>query len=128
MPKGLRPITTYNVFQGAKLVAKNTTETSVAFDLTEVAQDGLFSLEYLIAGEGIATIAYTVCSTKAGTFFTPTGGGSIVSGLTKTSGNGAGIGGLAFEPECYPFIKIAVTETKNSGTDTITATLRLNIQ
>ena len=134
MPKGMRPISTYNVFEspanntGAILVAKAATVTSEPIDLREIAQDGIFSIEYLISGEGIATIAYTVCSTKSGTYFTPTNAVAIVTGLTKTSGDGAGHGGLTFNPEMYPFMKITVTETKNSGTDTITATVRLNIQ
>jgi hypothetical protein len=127
MPKGMRPITTYDVFNGAQAVAKNTTETSVAIDLREVAQDGLFSLEYLISGEGTCTIGYTVCSTKSGTYFAPTGSVAIATGLTKTSGT-SGHGGLTFNPEMYPFIKIYVTETKNSGTDAIVATLYLNVQ
>jgi hypothetical protein len=130
MPKGLRPITTYNVFAtptydtGAAVVAKNTTVTSEPIDLREVAQDGIFSLEYTITQDGTLTIAYTVCSTKSGTYFTPTGAVAIATGLTKTPGHG----GLTFNPEMYPFMKITLTETKNSGSDYIIATIRLNIQ
>jgi len=128
MPTGMRPITTYNVFQslayesGAVPVPHGTTVTSDPLDLRSIAQDGFFSVEYTITGDGTCTIAYTVCSTKTGTFFAPTGGGSIASGLTKTPGHG----GLAFEPECYPFIKITLTETGNSSN--IAVILRLNIQ
>jgi hypothetical protein len=120
MPKGMRPITTYDVFEGEKTVVKNTTETSVPIDLREIAQDGFFSAEYTITGSGTITLAYTVCSTKNGTYFTPTGGGSIASGLT------VGHGGLAFEPEMYPFIKITATETVNSANAGVT--IKLNIQ
>ena len=120
MPKGLRPITTYNVFEGAQAVTTAAAITSVAFDLREVAQDGLFSLSYVItvASGGTLAFTYTVCSTKAGTYFTPTGGGTIASGL------GAVTGGLAFEPEMFPFMKIVATATTN----TCTATVHLNIQ
>jgi hypothetical protein len=120
MPKGLRPITTYNVFEGAQIVTAALPITSVAFDLRECAQNGLFSLDYVItvAAGGTLAFTYTVCSTKAGTYFTPTGGGSIVSGL------GATTGGLPFEPEMYPFMKIVATATTN----TCTATVHLNIQ
>lgn len=120
MPKGLRPITTYNVFMGAQTVTTAAAITSQAFDLRECAQDGFFSIQYANTATEAATLAltYTVCSTKAGTYFTPTGGGSIVSGLGTASG------GLAFEPEMYPFIKIVATAT----TDTCVATVYLNIQ
>jgi hypothetical protein len=119
MPKGLRPITTYNVFNGAQAVTTAAAVTSQAFDLRECAQDGLFSIEYTNATSGgTLALTYTVCSTKSGTYFTPTGGGSIVSGLST------GTGGLAFEPEMYPFIKIVATAT----TQTCTCTVHLNIQ
>ena len=81
MPKGLRPITTYDVFMGPKTVTTAAAETSQAFDLREVAQDGLFSIDYANATSGgTLAITYTMCSTKNGTYFTPTGGGTIISG------------------------------------------------
>lgn len=126
MPKGLRPITTINVFNESKSTAASQTSTSQVIDLREICQEGLFSIQYLISGDGTATLAYTVCSTHDGTFYTPTGGGSITSGLTKTSGNGAGLGGLTFEVEQFPFMKITVTETGTSSA--VVATLFLNIQ
>jgi hypothetical protein len=119
MPKGLRPITTYNVFNGAQAVTTAAAITSQAFDLRECAQDGMFSIDYSNATSGgTLALTYTVCSTKSGTYFTPTGGGSIVSGLSTATG------GLAFEPEMFPFIKIVATAT----TQTCTVTVHLNIQ
>jgi hypothetical protein len=119
MPKGLRPITTYNVFNGAQAVTTAAAITSVAFDLRECAQDGLFSIGYSNATSGgTLALTYTVCSTEHGTYFTPTGGGTIVSGLSTATG------GLAFEPEMFPFIKIVATAT----TQTCTVTVHLNIQ
>lgn len=119
MPKGLRPITTYNVFNGSQAVTTSAAVTSEPFDLREVAQDGLFSIEYTNATSGgTLALTYTVCSTKGGTYFTPTGGGTIVSGI------GTATGGLAFEPEMYPFMKIVATAT----TQTCTCTVYLNIQ
>jgi len=120
MPKGMRPITTYNVFQGAQTVTTAAAITSTAFDLRECAQDGLFSLDYVVTVSSGGTLAftYTVCSTKAGTYFTPTGGGSIATAI------GAATGGLSFEPEMFPFIKIVATASGN----TCIATLHLNIQ
>jgi hypothetical protein len=122
-----RSIMNINVFKGAQLVAKNTTETSTAIDLRRAAQNGQLSIEYTLTGEGTATIGYTVCSSKGGTYFTPTGATTIATALTKSSGT-SGHGGLSFTPPMYPWMKIYVTETKNSGTDTITATIILNVQ
>ena len=129
MPKGLRPITTYNVFEGAsyggasgaQTVTTNPAITSVAFDLSQCAQDGLFSLDYVITvlSGGTLIFTYTMCSTKAGTYFTPTGGGTI-----NSTGIGAATGGLSFEPEMFPFIKIVATASGN----TCVCTLHLNIQ
>jgi hypothetical protein len=119
MPKGLRPITTYDVFNGAQTVTTAAAITSQAFDLREIAQDGLFSIDYANATSGgTLAITYTMCSHKAGTYFTPTGGGTIVSGL------GTATGGLAFEPEMFPFIKIVLTATSQ----TCVATIHLNVQ
>ncbi len=127
MPKGLRPITTYNVFQGssyggdsgAQTVTAATPITSVAFDLRECAQDGLFSFQYaMTTSGGSLVVSYTVCSTEHGTYFTPTGGGTIVSLAATASG------GLAFEPEMYPFIKIVAT----ASTQNCVITAFLNIQ
>lgn len=119
MPKGLRPITTYNVFGGSQTVTTAAAITSEPFDLREIAQDGLFSIDYSnTTSGGTLALTYTVCSTKNGTYFTPTGGGTIVSGLSTATG------GLAFEPEMFPFMKIVATAT----TQSCVVTVHLNIQ
>jgi hypothetical protein len=127
MPKGLRPITTYNVFQGvnyggdsgAQTVTTSAAITSKAFDLRDVAQNAAFSIQYTNATSGgTLALTYTMCSTANGTFFTPTGGGTIVSGLSS------GTGGLSLEPEPFPFIKIVATAT----TQTCVCTVFFNIQ
>lgn len=120
MTIGDRPITTINVFEGTKTVAASATETSIAFDLRQIAQEGYFSIEYTIGGSGTCTIGYTVCSTKGGTYFVPTGGSSIATSLT------AGTGGKSFSPAVFPFMKIYVTETGTSNS--VTAKIFLNIQ
>jgi hypothetical protein len=115
----MRPITTYDVFNGAQTVTTAAAVTSVAFDMREIAQNGIFSIDYANATSGgTLAITYTVCSTKAGTYFTPTGGGSIVSGLSTATG------GKSFKPECYPFMKIVLTAT----TQTCVAAVHLNVQ
>ena len=80
-----------------------------------------FTIAAVVTGStptGTLAITYTMCSHKAGTYFTPTGGGTIVSGL------GTATGGLAFEPEMFPFSKIVLTATSQ----TCVATVHLNIQ
>lgn len=86
----------------------------------EIAQNGYFSVEWTITGSGVIALTYTVCSTSGGTYFTPTGGGSIITGLT------AGTGGISFFPEPYPFIKLVATETGAAASAVIT--LQFNIQ
>jgi hypothetical protein len=127
----IRRITSYNVFNGAKTVVKNTAETSPAICLKSAASNGFFSIEYIITGDGTLSISYTVCNRSDGDFFTPTGtgsgGGSIATGLTKTSGvAGAGHGGLSFDPPMYPYIKLVATETGTSNNAVVT--LKLNVQ
>lgn len=109
MPKGLRPITCYHLFS-TETVTKNTNESSVAVDLTQIAQDGIFSVLYTITGSGTAKIEYTVCATKDGTFIEPSGASDIASGLTSSSGT-SGVDLVSFEPELAPFMKIKLTET-----------------
>lgn len=118
-------ISRYRVFD-AETITKNTTSTSGIIKTSTAAQEGYFSVEYTITGDGTLTLAYTVCSDENGTFFTPTGASSIAAGLTKTSGDGAGHGGLSFEPPPFPFMKITATETVKSSDAVLT--LILNVQ
>lgn len=133
MPKNLRPITTYNVFQtgdggayatGARTITKNTSVTSGAIPLTEIAQNGLFSLEYLITGDGTVTIEYLLCSTEHGTYVEPSTATNIATGLTKSSGT-SGHDIITFNPEMAPWMKIKVTETVNSSDAVVTLTLNI---
>lgn len=134
MPKNLRPITTYNVFQtgdggsyatGARTITKNTSVTSGAIPLMEIAQNGIFSLEYLITGDGTVKIEYLLCSTEHGTYIEPSTATDIASGLTKTSGS-SGQDIISFNPEMAPWLKLKVTETGTS--ENAVVTLILNIQ
>ena len=94
--------------------------TSPAIDLREVAQDGIFSLEYTFTGSGVVTWSYTVCSKEDGTYFAPVNAADIFTSVTT------GTAGDSFEPEMFPFIKIVATET---GTNTATISgLYVNIQ
>jgi len=111
-----RSVTSYKLFN-AEAVTKAGTVTSSAIDIRRSAQDGLFSIEYTTTA-GSLTFSYTVCSTRGGTYFTPTNGGSIASAIT------VGSGGLSFEVETYPFIKIVATEANVAAT---ALTLILNV-
>ena len=124
MPKGLRPITTYHLFV-SETITRNTAESSVAIDLREVAQDGIFSIEYYITGSGTLKIEYSLCSIKGGTYIEPTSGADIASGLTSSSGT-SGRDIVTFNPELAPFLKIKVTETGTAADAVID--LKLNIQ
>ena len=115
-----RPIATNNLAPTAQAVTKSGTFTSQEVDLRQIAQDGIFSLEYTFTGSGVLTWTYTVCSTEDGTYFTPSGAADIATSTTT------GTDGVSFEPELFPFMKIVATET---GTNTASITgLYLNIQ
>ena len=121
---GDRPIITREIFKLRTVQAGQYIE-SEAIPLSDVVQEGVFSVEYTIMGSGIAAITYTCCSTKGGTFFapdvvSPDVAGSIKVGITE------GVGGIAFFPDLYPFMTFRITETGNE--DPIVATLKLNVQ
>jgi len=120
MSKELMRILTYDVFNVDEVLAPSGAKTSKAFDLREVAQNGLFSLQYTVVGAGVVTFSYTMCSTEDGTFFTPVGGGTIKAGVVE------GTGGLEFEPELFPFIKFVATETGGAAQATVSA--KFNVQ
>lgn len=119
-----RPVTSYHLFS-TETITKNTNESSVAVDLREIGQDGIFSVFYTITGSGTLKIEYTVCQTDNGTFIEPSGAADIGSGLTSSSGT-SGSDLVSFEPELTPFMKIKVTETGTAADGVID--LWLNIQ
>lgn len=101
---GQRPITTLRLWS-AKTISKNAAATSGAIDLRQIAQNGPFSLHYILAGTGTVKITYSVCSTVDGTYLTPSTANDITA-----SAVGAGSDFLSFQPELAPFMKIVVTE------------------
>jgi len=112
-----RSIATYTLFN-AEAIDKKGTATSSAIDLRRSAQAGVFSLEYTTTA-GSLSFSYTVCSKKDGTYFAPTAGGSIATGVT------VGTGSYVFAPPLFPFIKIVATEADSAET---VLTLKLNVQ
>ena len=111
-----RAITTYKVFN-AEAISKKGVATSSAIDSRRSAQNGIFSIAYVTTA-GSLTFSYTVCTTKDGTYFTPTGAESIASGVT------VGTGGYSFSPPAYPFMKLVATEADSAAT---VLTLHLNV-
>ena len=108
-----RPIVTYHLFN-SQTITKNTNASSVAVDLREIGQDGIFGVFYTITGDGVLTLEYTGCITDDGTFIEPSGASDIGSSLVKTSGTG-GSDFVSFQPELMPFMKIKATETGTSA-------------
>ena len=126
MSREWKPITTVGLFNETT-ITKNTSLLSMVVDLRDIAQDGIFSVEYIVSGDGTVKIEYNVCSTREGLFFEPSSASDIASGLTKTSGPGSdGHDFKSFGPELTSFLKIKVTET-GTVSDAI-ITLDLNIQ
>jgi hypothetical protein len=124
-----RPITTKRVFNMKKVAPGQTIE-SKAIPLSEIAQNGYFSAEYLISGDGTMNLTYKMSSKESGPFFVPESAsianvGIVKNGLTKTSGvNGSG--GISFKCPLFPFIKFYAVET--GGVFPVQADIRINVQ
>lgn len=121
---GQRPIVTYELWR-AKSIAAGQNESTVAIDLRQIGQDGTFSIEYLVTGDGTCKFEYLLSNTAGGTFIKPSGATDIASSITKSSGT-SGRDFVSFSPILAPFLKIRCTETTN--TNAVVVTLTLNIQ
>jgi hypothetical protein len=107
----------------AQSVSASGIEWSEALDLGSINQDGLFSLQLLVTGDGTLQVEYEL-SHDGVNFVTPTTALDIVSAFTKTSGPGSdGKDIYSFDPELGRFMKIKVTETGGANAAVITAHL-----
>ncbi len=117
-------ITTFKLFTGTSIAASGSLA-SEAVDLRRCAPNGVFSVYFIITGDGTAKIEYLLCPTENGAYIEPST--DIASSQTKTSGPDAnGINLVSFNPELAPFMKIKITETGASSA--ITPNLWLNVQ
>ena len=119
-----RPITTHPLFSG-EIIAASGSATSDAITLADIAQDGIFSLENILTGDGTGKVTYLICSTKEGTYVTPDADGQTTAGEIKEAQT-VGTFFSQFGPCLAPFIKIVITET--GGVNGIVAPTWLNIQ
>ena len=119
-----RPITTHPLFD-EEIIAASGVATSYAVPLADIAQDGIFSLENILTGDGTGKVTYLICSTKGGTFVTPDADGQPTAGEIKEAQT-VGTFFAQFGPCLAPFIKIVITET--GGANGIVASTWLNIQ
>lgn len=122
-----RKIAIIKLFDAQTILASgNSSQPGEGIDLQRFAQNGFFSVQYLITGDGTAKIEYNL-SHDGATYIEPTGSTDIGSSLTKTTGPGSdGKDILTFSPELSRFLKIKVTET--GGAQSIVVTLWLAIQ
>jgi hypothetical protein len=118
-------VTTTRLFNAATIAASGSS-TSTAIDLRNIAQNGFFSLQIEVTGDGTAKVEY-LCSNNNSVFVEPADSFDIVSEFTDISGpNDNGKAFYAFEPEPCGFLKIKVTET--GGVNAIFVTLDIAIQ
>jgi hypothetical protein len=117
--KNKRPITTMKLFDQVSIAASQD-EDSVVVDLREIAQNGYFSIYYVITGTGTLKLEYQASAEKSGTYVTPNGASEITTGLT------AGQGMYSFSPMLSPFLRIKATET--GGANAAVLSLFLNVQ
>ena len=110
----------------AATIAANGSSTSASIDLRNIAQNGLFSIQLALTGDGTAKVEYQVSNNNS-IFIEPASASDIASGFTKTSGPGGdGKGFYSFEPEPCGFLKIKVTETGSA--QAVAVTLDIAIQ
>lgn len=122
-----REITVIKLFDAQSIAASgNSSNPGNGIDLQRFAQNGFFSVQYLITGTGTAKIEYNL-SNDGATYIEPTSATDIGSSLTATTGPGSdGKDILSFSPELARFMKIKVTET--GGAQAVVVTLWLAIQ
>jgi hypothetical protein len=114
---------TNKVFDAITIGASGSAK-SVPLDLQAYAEEGFFSLQIALTGDGTAKFEYEI-SNDGETFITQTAtADQIVSGFTKTSGPGSdGKDLISFEPEPAKKMRIKCTETGTANSVTITVTI-----
>ncbi len=118
-------VKTTRLFSAEAIVASGSS-TSAAIDLRNIAQEGYFSIQLVVTGDGTAKVEYQ-CSDNNSVFIEPAGASDIVTGFTKTSGPSSdGKGFYSFAPEPCGWMKIKVSET--GGANAIAVTLDIAIQ
>ena len=101
----------------AQTITASGSYTSDPVNLNFLASDGVFSLHYVITGNGTAKFEYLMLNEATGTYIEPSEATDIGTG--KTVGNDI----LSFTPVVGRMIKIKATETGAANTVTITAYL-----
>lgn len=109
------------IFEAETISAGGSSE-SVALDLVKYAQEGFFSVQISLTGNGVAKLEYEL-SNDGISFITQTAEADvIVSGFTATSGPGLdGKDIISFEPEVAKEMIIKCTETGGADSVVITA-------
>jgi len=122
---GQRPVSIIQVFD-AESIAKSAHAHSAAIDLDQISQDGIFSLHFVITGDGTCKFEYELCHHKSMNYKVPSGATAIGSSLTDESGSDSdGEDILDFEPELSPSMKIKCTETGGANGVVVTAFLAI---
>ena len=124
--KTINRISNFIIFN-TKTVTKNTNVTSEKIDLRSIAANGVFSLQYLITGDGVVKFEYLLSNEDlATTMIEPSTATDIGSSLSKTTGlGGDGKDILPFEPEIARWLQIKCTETGTASTAVVTAWLAI---
>lgn len=117
-------ITTIPLFKNLSLSAGDS-GTSDSIDLRDKADKGFFSLAHRIAAgtsttAGTTIFTYKGCSTKDGTYITPSA--AVAIGTAGTHGTYGTANIWTFEPELMPFMKIVATQT---GAGTVGANTKI---
>jgi hypothetical protein len=121
-----REITVLKLFSTESVASGGTSsQPAEGIDLQRFAQNGNFSLQYLITGTGTLKLEYLL-SHDGANYIEPTGATDIGSSLTATTGpDSDGKDILSFKPMLARYLKIKAT---GSGGTAAVLTLHLAIQ
>ena len=111
-----REITVIKLFDAESIASgASSSQPAEGIDLQRFAQNGFFSLQYLITGTGTLKLEYNL-SLDGATYIEPTGSTDIGSSLTATTGPGSdGKDILTFSPELARYLKIKATGSGGSA-------------
>ena len=112
-----------DLFTKEVVIAGASAESEV-IDLKAYAQEGYFSVQLAVTGDGTLKVEYELSNTGFDFVTQSASGDIIISGFTKLSGPGSdGKDIISFEPE--PALRMRIKLTETGGADSVTVSTDL---
>lgn len=118
-------IRVFQIWSSESIDASGSDTSDMIVDLAQIKPVGHFSLQITLTGDGTAKFEYLV-SNDGIAYVESSNATDIVTGFTKTSGNGSdGKDLIPFSPEVSRYLKLKVTETGGASAITVTSVLAI---